>query len=179
MDLAVLRDEKDGGTLPYIFMRPIPRGRFAAAAILGGVLCALTISAIAWLITTIVGLAIGVPFAATIPGLVMFVAASFGYAAVFVALGYLVPKALLIGLMYVILLEGIVSQALGSVAQLSIWRISIATYAGMAEDLPSWLANVYVSPLTASVGGGLLKIVVILLVGWGVLTWSLKERDAV
>lgn len=177
--VAVLRDEKDGGTLPFILLRPISRGQFALSAIIAGVLASLTMAVIAWAFTLVGALAAGIPASDAVAGIVLFGVASFGYAAIFVPLGYLVPRALLIGLMYVVLIEGIIAQALESVAHLSIWRIATQVYAAVVDDLPSWITNIYVLPLSASVGGGLIKTAGVGLLGWGVLYWALKNRDAV
>lgn len=177
--VAVLRDERDGGTLPFIFLRPIPRSRFALGAIFTGILVSWTIALIAWGFSSLGAMIGGVSIGDTIPGLLLFGVASIGYAAVLVPLGYLAPRALLIGLMYVVIIEGVLAQTLPSIAHLSIWRISISIYAGVVDNLPGWLHNTYISPLTPGVGGGLVKLAGILLAGWGVLYWALKERDAV
>ena len=43
LTVGTLRDERDAGTLPYIYMKPIPRSRFAVASIAGGALTAIAI----------------------------------------------------------------------------------------------------------------------------------------
>lgn len=174
--VAVLRDEKDGGTLPFILLRPIPRPQFAAAALLAGILSGLTMAAITWALTTLGAWAGGIPLDNALAALVLYSSAAIGYAAVFVPLGFMVPRALLIGLMYVVLVEGVISQILASVAQLSIWRIASSLYAGVADDIPEWIVNTYISPLTP--GSGWFKLVGVVVAGWAVLLWAVKNSDA-
>lgn len=176
--VAVLRDEKESGTLPFIYLRPIPRPAFAAGALGAGVTASLTLALVAWGLSSAGALAAGIPFAITAPGLVLFAVAAVGYAGIFVPLGYLAPRALLVGLVYVVVIESIVAQAIPSVGHLSIWRIAVSVYAAVAPDLPSWLTDSYVDPLVPGIGGGLLKIGAVVLLGWAVLTWALKARDA-
>ncbi len=177
--VAVLRDEKDGGTLPFLYMRPIPRGQFALGAMATGILASVTLAVIAWVITALGAVGGKIPFADTLPALALFVVAAVGYAGIFVPLGYLAPRALLVGLVYVIIIESIMAQAVPSFGELSVWRISVSVYAGLIGDLPDWLAATYLEPMVPGVGGGLIKIAIVVLLGWGVLTWALKERDAV
>src|SRR5690606_17330500 len=101
-----------------------------------------------------------------------------GYAAIFVPLGYLAPRSLLFGLGYVVVLEQIVGFMVNGVAQLSIWRIAVSIYADIAPTVPSAMEDV-LGPVTPGVTDGLIKIGIVLVVGWLVLTWALKERDAV
>jgi ABC-type transport system involved in multi-copper enzyme maturation permease subunit len=177
--VAVLRDEKESGTLPYLYLRPIQRPAFAAGALGAGILASLSLAFVAWALSALGAVAGGIPLTATTQGLVLFGVAAVGYAAIFVPLGYLAPRALLLGLVYVVVIETIIAQAIPSVAHLSIWRISISIYASVVGDLPSWLMNIYVDPLTPGIWGGLAKIAGVVVVGWAVLTWALRKRDAV
>ena len=43
---STLRDERDAGTLPYIFMRPIPRLSIAISSMIAGILAAATIAVV-------------------------------------------------------------------------------------------------------------------------------------
>jgi len=178
LTVGTLRDERDGGTLPYIYMRPIPRTGFAAASIAGGAATAIVIGVGAWIATVLGSLAGGVDLSETFAGLSLFVTAAIGYAAIFVPLGYLAPRALLFGLGYVVVLEQIVGFMVNGVAQLSIWRIAVSIYADIAPTVPSAMEDV-LGPVTPGVTDGLIKIGIVLVVGWLVLTWALKERDAV
>ncbi|MEX1125085.1 MAG: hypothetical protein WEE53_05415 [Acidimicrobiia bacterium] len=174
---ATLREEKDGGTLPYIYMRPISRPWFAAQSIIGGASAALVIGFGGWLATVLASIAVGNGVGPTIPALSLFVAAAIGYAAVFVPLGYLAPRSLLIGLGYIIVWETILANVVTGLAQFSIWRIALSIYAGLEDDFGQ-VASDTLGPVTAGVGGGVAKLAAVVLIGLGALTWTLRRRDA-
>jgi ABC-type transport system involved in multi-copper enzyme maturation permease subunit len=173
---ATLRDERDSGTLPYIYMRPLSRLSMAAQSIGAGMAAALVIGIGGWLASAIALLAVGGDLETALRSLALFVAAAIGYAAIFVPLGYLVPRALLVGLGYILVLETILAFAVEGLAQLSIWRISLSIYAGL-EDGFGEFAREAMSPVTPGVGGGIAKLAAVLVVGLVVLTWALRRRD--
>ncbi len=174
---ATLREERDEGTLPYIYMRPIPRSRIAISAVGAGSAAGLTVALAGWL-ATLVGLAAngGNPGDA-IPGLALFAPAALGYAAIFVPLGYLVPRSLLVGLGYIIVVETILANVVTGLSQVSIWRISMSVYASLADNLGE-VGEAMLGPVTAGAGGGLLKLAGAMLLGLAGLTWALRARDA-
>jgi hypothetical protein len=174
---ATLRDERDSGTLPYIYMRPLSRVSMAAQSISAGMAAALVIGVGGWLASAIALLAVGGDFDTALRSLALFVAAAVGYASIFVPLGYLVPRALLVGLGYILVLETILAFAVEGLAQLSIWRISLSIYAGL-EDGFGEFAQEAMAPVTPGVGGGVAKLAAVLLLGLVVLTWALRRRDA-
>lgn len=179
LTVATLRDERDAGTLPYIYMKPIPRPTFSLLSISGGALAALSIAAGGWLATLAAALVVGRGLGEVVAGLSLFAAAAIGYAAVFVPLGYLVPRALLVGLGYVVVLESIVASAVDGLAQISIWRIAVSIYADLAPEFPAETADMILGPVAPGVWGGVAKLAGVLVVGWAVLTWALRRRDAV
>lgn len=174
---ATLRDERDSGTLPYIYMRPIGRVNMAAQSIAAGAAAALVIGIGGWLASVVASLAVGGGVEVPLPSLALFVSAGVGYAAIFVPLGYLVPRALLVGLGYILVLETILANAVEGLAQFSVWRISLSIYAGL-EDRFGEVADANLGPVTPGVGGGVAKLAVVLLIGLVALTWALRRRDA-
>lgn len=177
LTVATLRDERDSGTLPYIYMRPISRLSFAAQSIAAGAAAALVIGIGGWLATVVASLAVGAGVDLALPSLALFAGAAVGYAAIFVPLGYLVPRSLLVGLGYIIVLESILANVVTGLAQFSVWRIALSIYAGL-EDKFGDVARLTLGNVTPGVGGGVLKLAVVVLFGLGVLTWALKRRDA-
>jgi hypothetical protein len=149
----------------------------AAQAILAGTAAALVIGVGAWLASVLASLALGAGLSLPLPSLALFVAAGVGYAGIFVPLGYLVPRSLLVGLGYIIVLETIMANVVTGLAQLSIWRISLSIYAGV-EDGFGQVALENLGPVTVGIGGGVAKLAVAILIGFAVLTWALKKRDA-
>jgi hypothetical protein len=174
---ATLRDERDSGTLPYIYMRPMSRAVMAAQSIAAGTAAALVIGIGGWVATLLATLALGAAPSVAAPALTLFVGAAVGYAAIFVPLGYLVPRSLLVGLGYILVIETILANVVTGLAQFSIWRISLSIYAGLADTLGP-VATDSLGPVTPGVGGGVLKLISVAVVGLAVLTWALRRRDA-
>jgi ABC-2 type transport system permease protein len=177
LTVSTLRDERDAGTLPYIYMRPMSRLSIAVSSILAGVMAAATIAVGGWLVSVLAGLAHGADMSVLLPGAAMFLAAGLGYAAVFVPVGYLFSRSVLVGLGYLILVELALSGLVSGLAQLSIWRIAGSIYVDLlgehGSDIPDELLTV-----APGVGGGLAKLAVVLVLGTFVLTWALRRRDA-
>lgn len=178
LTVATLREERDAGTLPYIYMRPIPRWSMAVSSIAAGIAAALTLAVGGWLMSVLAVLAAGAPIDVAMPGIVQFVAAGIGYAAVFVPLGYLVPRSVLVGLGYIVVIESILAAVVTGFAQLSIWRIALSIYADITPYWDPQNAGEVLGPVTAGVGGGLAKLAVVLVLGFFTLAWALRRRDA-
>ncbi len=177
MTVATLREERDGGTLPSIYMRPISRFSIAVSSMAAAIAAASTLAVGAWVATVLAATAAGADLSFVMPGLTLFVAAAVGYAAVFVPLGYLVPRATLVGLGYIVVGETILGSAIEGLAHLSIWRISASVYADLAPVLGRE-AGELLGPVPPGVGGGLIKLASVLVVGMAVLVWALRRRDA-
>jgi len=175
---ATLREERDGGTLPYIYMRPISRQSIAAGSITAGILAAMSIAVIAWIATVVAALSIDAGVSDTLGGLVLFTSATVGYAAIFVPLGYLISRSLLVGLGYLFVVETILANAVSGLAQLSIWRISLSIYLGLESDVDESLITEFLGAVEPGAGGGLAKLAVVVALGYAVLVWALRKRDA-
>ena len=149
----------------------------ASWSLVAGIAAALTIAMGGWLASVIGVLAVGADVSMTLPGLSLFVAAALGYAAVFVPLGYLGPRSLLVGLGYIIVIESILAEAVTGLAQFSIWRISLSIYAELATVFGAEATDL-LGPVSPGVGGGVLKLAATLVVGLVTLTLALQRRDA-
>jgi len=178
LTVATLREERDEGTLPYIYMRPMSRLSIALSSMAAGTAAALTIAVGGWLATVVAVALVGADLSQTVAGLSLFVSAAFGYAALFVPLGYLVPRSLLVGLGYVIVVESILASVVTGIAQFSIFRIALSIYADLAPVFDMQGAGDVLGPVTAGVGGGIVKLAAVMVVGVAVLTWALHRRDA-
>lgn len=178
LTVATLREERDAGTLPYLYMRPIPRWSMAVSSIAAGIGAALTLAVGGWLMSALSVLSVGASADVAIPGLVQFVAAGIGYAAVFVPLGYLVPRSVLVGLGYIVVIESILAAVVTGFAQISIWRIALSIYADITPFWDPENAGDILGPVTPGVGGGIAKLAVVLTLGFVALTWALRRRDA-
>jgi hypothetical protein len=158
-------------------MRPVARANMAAQSILAGTAAALVIGIGGWLASVLASLALGGGMSLALPSLSLLFAAGVGYSAVFVPLGYLVPRSLLVGLGYIIVLETILANVVTGLAQLSIWRISLSIYAGLEDGFGN-VATENLGAVTSGIGGGVTKLAGAVLLGFIVLTWALKKRDA-
>jgi ABC-type transport system involved in multi-copper enzyme maturation permease subunit len=177
LTVSTLRDERDAGTLPYLYMRPIPRVSIAISSLMAGVLAAATIAVGGWLATLIAGLLHGADLWVVGSGAALLLAAAVGYAAVFVPIGYLFTRSILVGLGYLILIELALSGLVEGLAQLSIWRIAGSIYVDLA-NVSGTEVDVVLGAVAPGIGGGLVKLGVALVLGLGVLTWALRRRDA-
>lgn len=177
LTVSTLRDERDAGTLPYIYMKPIPRLSMGIASLLAGILAAGTIAIGGWLATVAAGLIHGASFSLVAPGAALLGAAAVGYAAIFVPIGYLFSRSVLVGLGYLVLVELVLSGLVSGIAQLSIWQIAVSIYIDLIDTTALALEGPF-DAVTPGVGGGLAKLGVVLVIGLGVLTWALRRRDA-
>ncbi len=174
---ATLRDERDGGTLPYIYLTPVSATVFAVSSMAASVAASLTVAVIGWAPGWIgVGLTTG-SWSLAVPALALYAAAALGYTAVFVPLGYLFDRSLIIGLGYIFVWEGILALAVAGLSPSSIWRIAMSVYADL-DSLPRDALDVLGS-VEPGMWGGLTAIALLLIVGTGVLTWAVRSRDAV
>lgn len=173
---TTLRDERDGGTLPYLYLKPIPRWRWAMSAWSSAAFVSLGVGLVAWSVGWLATGILSDSWNLALPALSVYAAAAVGYTAVFVPIGFLFSRATLVGLAYIFVWEAIVTQLVGGLAASSVWRTAMSIYADLT-DLPRDALDV-LGPVLPGVGGGVLKLAGTVLVGTGVLTWALRQRDA-
>ncbi len=129
---AVLGAERRDGTLSFIMLRPIPRWLIAAAKIAAAVIAAGALNGLG-------ALALGASFGfetgnwgLVLPLIVGGVLATIVYAGVFVPLGYMTDRAVLIGLLFVFVFENGIVLALSGLSALSPWRIGYSAFLELA-----------------------------------------------
>jgi len=173
-----LGSEKRDSTLSFIMLRPIPRSLIATTKLLAAVMVAGGLNAIG---AAGLGVAHGIATGSwnlLAPLVVGAIIASAIYAAVFVPLGLLTDRAVLVGLLLVFIFENGVVSALPGLATLSPWRFGVAAVAGMStvaaghEVTDGALGN-----LTPGAGGALVAAVVMCALSVLVLTLLLRRRD--
>lgn len=173
---ATLRDERDGGTLPYLYLKPISRLRLASTSVLAAIAATGMIGLAATVALMGAAAAVGAGVGAAAAAVPLYLAASVGYSALFVPLGYLLPRVVLAGLAYVILWEQVIARLVTGVANTSIWRFALSIYANLID---SGALEEQLGPVTAGVWGGVAKIAAVAALGIALLTWALRSRDAV
>lgn len=174
---ATLRDERDGGTLPYVFMSPVSASTFAVSSAAAALVAALTVALIGWIPGWIGAWIITGSWTVALPALGLYAAAAIGYGAVFVPLGYLFDRTLIIGLAYIFVWEGILATAVPGIAPSSIWRIAMSAYADL--DVLHRDALDVLGSVEPGRWGAVATLVVLTGVGAAVLTWAVRTRDAV
>jgi ABC-2 type transport system permease protein len=123
---AALGGELDDGTAIYTLVKPVPRWRIVAAklAVAGGLTAALAVGSV-----VVSGLLIAGAAGTGGDLIVRFTAAtlvaSFSYAAVFLALGVLTSRALVVGLVYTLIWEGGLAGLFEGIQALSIRQYSL------------------------------------------------------
>lgn len=177
LTVSTLGDEREAGTLPYIYMRPIARVSIAISSVIAGILAAATIAVGGWISSVLAGLLHGAPMSLLAPGAALLLSAAIGYAAIFVPVGYLFSRSVLVGLGYVILVELALSGLVSGLAQLSIWRIAGSIYVDLIGASGTDV-GVVLGPVAPGLGGGAAKLAVVLLAGTALLSWALRRRDA-
>lgn len=174
---AVLRDERDGGTLPFLFITPISRPVFALSAWIAAAAASVVVAVGGWVLVLLAGgLGVG-SWTIAFPVLVTYVVAAVAYSSIFVPLGYLFARSLFVGLGYVFVWEGILATFVTGLSASSVWRISLAVYADLTQ-LPRDALDVLGSVLPGA-GGSLITVAILVFLGVSVLTWALRYRDAV
>ena len=164
---AAIGSEIEDGTAVYLIIKPIARWRIAAAKILvaAGLTAVMVIPAVVLtslllgrndMTTTLVGFTVA-----------CFVGGS-AYAAAFVALSLFTTRALLLGLAYVLIWEGVLSGLLEGTKFLSIRQATLGLAAALGVDVPG-------EPLAAGVSVAVLATV---LVGaFALATWRLARFE--
>lgn len=174
---STLRDERDDGTLPYLYMTPIPRPMMAVASIAAGVTVTALVGTLTAAAVTVASALVGADIGFGIAAFPAYIVAALGYAPLFVPAGYLVPRVILVGLGYVILWEQIVAYLVTGVANTSIWRFALSVYADLVPAGDNDLSEA-LGPVAPGAGGGVAKVAVVAVAGWLLLTWALRRRDA-
>lgn len=154
---SALGSELEDGTAVFLLAKPVPRWLTAAAKIL---VAGLLASALSVASTVLTGLLIagadGEGLATTFAFALANIAASFAYAALFVALSVVTTRALIIGLAYTLIWEGVLAGILPGTRAFSIREATLA----IAQALAPVAAGI---DGEVQAGGGITLIVLVLL----------------
>lgn len=164
---AVTGSEMDEGTIVFLLTKPVARWRIAAAKLVAaGVVALVTVgatTAVSGLLATWDGGSRQVVVAFVIAALVGVAA----YCSVFTALSAFTSRALVVGLAYAFIWEGVVSSLFDGVKWLSIRRYSLGIADALA-DLPP-------ARFDAPLAGAPLLAVVAVAVGFAGTVWALQR----
>lgn len=171
-----LGDERRDGTLSFLVLRPLPRWTIAAAKLVA-----------AWLATTLIagsaaaaaavaaGLRSG-EWSLLAPVVLAVTVSSLAYAAVFLVIGYLTSRAVLIGLVYVFIWENGITFAAASLANVSLFRIGLSAYVALVPESAGVLDEMLGAVAPGALGAAAKATVVAVMAVIGVAA-ILRRRD--
>jgi len=188
---ASLGDERQQKTISYIAMRPISRESIAAAKLIAAWIASFLIAGFGALVTAVVlGLTAG--SWDEIPAIVIAAAiTTLGFVAVFQTVGFITDRAVIIGLGYLLIWEGIVTSTASQVATTSLWRIGASAYAGIVAG-DHWGSSTGVlqsqvvadlkdllSGVNPGLWGATAKVAVLAAISVAVTGYLMRDRDLV
>jgi ABC-2 type transport system permease protein len=167
--------EVDDGTLVYLLVKPVPRWKIALSKLVVATSASFAISVpgivLPWLVLSGPGLTIDMLWA-------FFAAAAVGsliYCSIFLSLGLTTRRSLVVGLVYVILVEGMLARNLPGLRSLSVREFAAVVAASVSPATGTTPASI-VSLSTVRVMGA---VIVVLATGWAmrkVSRFELAER---
>lgn len=169
--VAAIGDERESGTIVYL--ATAPRGRFAVAfeKVIAATLAALILLAPAMIAILILSIHLGVGIGNGLRGIAATTLVVAANTAIFTAVGLFMRRALVAGIIYILVWEGAIATVAPSAARLSVtaWgrAISDGGIFGLSEDLVPTQA-----PVTAA-----LVLVVVAAAGTLIAGWRLGRMD--
>ena len=174
---GAMGDERRDGTLSFLMLRPLPRWTIVAAKFFASWLAATAIVAGSGVAAALVlGVRTG-DFGVLPPIIVALSISSAAYTAVFMLLGHLTSRAVLIGMVYVFIWESSITFAAAGLANVSLFRIGVTAYAAMVPASRSLLTDV-LGDLAPGTWGALAKAIVVTGIAVVALASLLRRRDA-
>ncbi len=187
---ASLGDERRHKTISYLALRPIRREAIAAAKLVATWLAAFLVAGSGALLAAI---ALGITVGSWNEMFAIMVAtaiSTLGFVAAMQVAGYITDRAVVIGLGYLLIWEGIVTGAASQVATTSIWRMGVSAYAdivagdhwgsalGLEARVVADLKDL-LSGVLPGVWGALVKVLGISMLSIVVLGYLMRDRDLV
>lgn len=171
---GVLGNERRDLTMSFIALRPMPRSVIAFAKISAAVIAAGGIVSAG---AAALGIVHGVRYAdwTLLPALLIGgLVATLVYSAIYVPLGFITDRAVIIGIAILLVFENGAATLLTGLAFLSPWRIGVSVFAAIVEDAEQILEGGAV-PYSAS--DAIIFAVFYLALSVGVTTLLLRTRD--
>ena len=171
---ASLGPEIEDGTVVYLLTKPIRRWlvAFAKIAVAVAVTAALVVP-----VTIITGMLVGgmrpEPLAMTFAFAVACLAGGAAYAAVFVALSTMTGRALVIGLVYVLIWEGALGELLEGTRFLSIRQATLGIVAGLLGDTDGTALQIGVAAVVLTIA----ILASLSLTSWRLARFELRAGD--
>ncbi|MFV1971485.1 MAG: ABC transporter permease [Acidimicrobiia bacterium] len=173
---GALGSERRDQTLSFIALRPIPRTAIATAKALAALFAAFvvnTVGAVALAGTHAIRFGDPQLFVGLVIGALVATAA---YAAIFVPLGFLTDRAVIIGMAYLLVFENGIAFALPGLASMSPWRLGVATFAALTPETAVYTRD-FTGNLDLSAPESVLTALIFLVAGIAATTILLRTRD--
>ncbi len=173
---GVLGTERRDQTLSFIALRPIPRYGIASAKVLAAVVAAFALNAVG-AIALASAHAVRFSDPQLFVGLVLgALIATAAYAAIYVPLGFLTDRAVIIGMAYLLVFENGIVRALPALATMSPWRLGAATLADLTPEAALYLREA-TGNLELSASQATLTMLIFVVTGIAVTSILLRTRD--
>lgn len=154
---SALGSEIEDGTVVYLLTKPISRMSIVTAKFAAAALASLTLMVVTTAVSSAIGIA-GAPSQGLIPAFTLAVAlAALGYTALFLLLSIVTSRALLVGLGYVFVWEGLLTNLFRATAYLSIREYCL----GIAGSITAVSPGIFSSEIGAAAAVPLLAIVTV------------------
>ncbi len=169
---AALGTEFEDGTAVYLLSKPVPRWQVVASKLLVAWAATAVFVLVASLVSAPIALqGSGVDGSALVMGFVIAeVVAAFVYCAMFLALSVVTAHALLVGLLYVFIWEGVLTNLFSGLRYLSVreYAVALAQWIGNIPDsvLDPHIRGVTAVILLAVIGAGAVWLAIRWLVRW-------------
>ncbi len=176
---APLGDERRDGTLSFLLLRPLPRSLITGAKLFAAWVATTGVVATSGsLAAAVVGFRIG-DWSYVLPTIAAIAIATLAYCAVFLLLGYITSRAVLIGLVYVFIWENGISLTSAALANVSLLRIGLSAYVGMvpAAGERYGLDSEVLGAIAPGAGGAVAKVLVIAALAVATGASMLRRRD--
>lgn len=169
--VTAIGDERESGTIVYLATARLSRVRVAAEKALASVVCALVLLSPALLAIAYLGVHLGVGTDNIVRGVVGTALVAAAYAAAFVAVGLLLKRALIAGIVYILIWEGSIATVAPSAERFSLTAWGRAITDGGLFGLEDGLEPT----LTATTGAVVLVAVTAL--ATAIAGWRLARMD--
>ena len=174
---TALGEERRDQTLSFIALRPISRRLLALIKILASAVASFAFSLFGALLLTVTytirfGFDSDLLLGVTVGALVATVA----YSCMFVPLGFITDRAVIIGLGYLLVFENGVVAALPGLASLSPARVGASMFGALVPDARIWIDGV-AGTLAFSAGSAVFVVLVYAVIGVVLTAYLVSKRD--
>lgn len=173
---AALGAEIEDGTAVYLLAKPIPRHVVLLTKLVVAALASMLLTGVPMLLAGLIGLGgheLGMVLAFAVASAI----GSLIYAAIFVALSVITGRALIFGLVYVLVWEGLVAGLFPGTRTFSVRQQTLA-FADALSDVPRSILDAQLDLPTAVLIGGLLLVVAVALGIWRLRRFEIAGETA-